>query len=145
MRPWCRALLREGRDPAIDLRRSRAGYDNQQLGYCGKEANVSNPVVEVEGTLRPDGTLVLDASVNLPPGRVRVAVRPVEAGADVMEVLARIRAEQAASGHSPRSREQIDADVAAMRQEDEERMQGIERLHEECRRAGGRGPGPGQA
>jgi hypothetical protein len=36
----------------------------------------------------------------------------------VMEVLGRIRAEQAASGHVPRSREEIDADIAGMRQED---------------------------
>jgi hypothetical protein len=92
-------------------------------------------VVEVEGTLRADGILVLDARPNLPPGRVRVTLQPADARPDVMEVLQRIRAEQAASGHVPRSREEIDADIAAMRQEDEERMQGIERLHEECRRA----------
>jgi hypothetical protein len=81
---------------------------------------VSSQVVEVEGTLRPDGTLVLDTRVNLPPGRVRVSVRPTEARADVMEVLGHIRAEQAASDHVPRSREQIDADLAALRQQDEE-------------------------
>ncbi len=106
---------------------------------------MNSPVVEVEGTLRPDGTLVLDTRVNLPAGRVLVSVRPAEARADVMQVLGRIRAEQAASGHVPRSREQIDADIAAMRQQDEERMQGIERLHEECRGAGNRGPAAGQA
>jgi hypothetical protein len=93
------------------------------------------PIVEVEGTLRADGTLVLDAKPNLPPGRVRVTVQPADSPADVMEVLRRIRAEQVASGHVARSREQIDADIAAMRQEDEERMQGIERLHEEHQRA----------
>jgi hypothetical protein len=78
--------------------------------------------------------LLLDQKPNLPAGPVRVTVQPVEAQADVMEVLRRIRAEQAASGYVPRSREEIDADVAAMRQEEEERMQGIERLHEECQR-----------
>ncbi len=106
---------------------------------------MSSAVVQVEGTLRPDGTLVLDGRVNLPPGRVRVTVQCAEAPADVMEVLGRIRDEQAASGHASRSREQIDADVAAMRDEDEERMEGIERLHEECGRAKDRGPSPGQA
>jgi hypothetical protein len=92
-----------------------------------------SPAVELQGTLRADGTLVFDQKPNLPPGRVRVTVQPVEAPADVMEVLERIRAEQAASGHVPRSREEIDADIAAMRQEDEERMQSIEHLHEEYR------------
>ena len=91
-------------------------------------------VVEVQGTLRADGTLVLDTKPDLPPGRVRVTVQPLQATADVIEILQRIHAEQAASGHVPRSREQIDADIAAMRHEDEERMQQIERLHEECQR-----------
>ena len=102
------------------------------------------PSVEVQGTLQADGTLVLDARPNLPPGRVRVRVQPVEAPADVMEVLRRIHAEQAASGHVPRSREEIDADIAAMRQEDEERMQGIERLHDEYRRGRPSDPSSGQ-
>jgi hypothetical protein len=84
---------------------------------------MNDPVAEVEGTLRADGTLVLDSRPNLPPGRVRVTVRPSASPPDVMEVLVRIRAEQAASRHIPRSREEIDADIAAMRQDDEERMQ----------------------
>jgi len=91
--------------------------------------------VEVQGTLRPDGTLVLDSKPDLPPGRVRVTVQSAEAPADVIEVLRRIHAEQAANGHVPRSREQIDADIAAMRQEDEDRMQAIERLQEECQQS----------
>jgi hypothetical protein len=45
----------------------------------------------------------------------------------------------------PRTREQIDADIAAMRQEDEERLQAIERLHEECQRGSASGaPSGGQ-
>jgi hypothetical protein len=31
--------------------------------------------VEVQGTLQPDGTLLLDEKVKLPPGRVRVVVQ----------------------------------------------------------------------
>jgi hypothetical protein len=95
---------------------------------------VATTVVEVQGTLQADGTLVLDEKLSLPPGRVRVTVQPVEARADVIEVLRRIHAEQVAGGHVPRSREEIDADIAAMREEDEQRMQEIERLHEECQR-----------
>jgi hypothetical protein len=74
-------------------------------------------VVELQGTLQPDGTLVLDTRPDLPPGRVRVTVQLLEAGTDVIEVLERIHAEQTASGHVPRTREQIDSDIAAMRQE----------------------------
>ncbi|HEY7314673.1 MAG TPA: hypothetical protein VH643_35315 [Gemmataceae bacterium] len=95
---------------------------------------MATPVVEIQGTLQADGTLVLDEKPNLPPGRVRVTVQPSEVQGDVIDVLRRIHAEQAARGHVPRSREEIDADIAAMRQEDEERMQAIERLHEECER-----------
>ena len=105
---------------------------------------MSAPVVELEGTLRADGTVLLDAKPDLPPGRVRVTVRPVDAPADVMDVLRRIHAEQAASGHVPRSREEIDADIASMRREDEERMRGIERLHDECRRGREQGPSAGE-
>jgi hypothetical protein len=32
--------------------------------------------VVVEGTLKPDGTLELDQKPSLPPGRVRVVLRP---------------------------------------------------------------------
>jgi hypothetical protein len=99
-----------------------------------QEAAVATTPVEVQGTLTADGALVLDQKPNLPPGRVHVSLRPVEGEADVIEVLRRIHAEQAASGYVPRSREEIDADFAAMRQEDEECMPAIERLHEECQR-----------
>jgi hypothetical protein len=94
-------------------------------------------IVEVEGELRADGTLVLDAKPGLPPGRVRVTLQPLVdlTQTDVWKVLEQIRKEQQASGHVPRSKEEIDADIAAMREEDEERMQAIERLQQECWRA----------
>src|SRR5204863_1815279 len=90
------------------------------------EANMTT-AVEIEGTLRPDGTLVLDRQVDLPPGRVRVTVQSLSdlTQTPVWRVLDQIWAEQRASGHVPRSREEIDADLAGMRQEDEERMRGI--------------------
>jgi hypothetical protein len=58
---------------------------------------------------------------DLPPGRVRVTVQPVDAPSDLMDVLRHVHAERAASGHVPHSRAEIDADIAAMRREDEER------------------------
>jgi hypothetical protein len=99
--------------------------------------------IEIEGTLQADGSLILDEIPALPPGRVRVALQAINnqanAGADVLTVLKRIRAEQKARGHSPRTRDEIDAAIDAMRGEDEERMQAIERLHEQGQR-----PRPGK-
>ncbi len=93
--------------------------------------------IEVQGILREDGTLVLDDKLNLPPGRVKVTVEPVPdlTQTDVWQVLERIWAGQRARGHVPRTREQIDAELEAARQQDEERMQALERIHEECSQA----------
>jgi hypothetical protein len=91
--------------------------------------------VEVQGTLHEDGTLVLDDKPNLPPGRVTLQAVPDPTQTDVWQVLERIRAGQRARGHVPRTREEIDADLETARQEDEERLQALERVHEECRRA----------
>lgn len=91
----------------------------------------------IEGTLQADGTLVLDKKPNLPPGRVCVTVQPLAdlMQTDIWQALEKIWAEQRASGHVPRSKEEIDAEIAAARQEDEERALEIERLQEECWRA----------
>jgi hypothetical protein len=92
--------------------------------------------VETRGTLREDGTLVLDEKPDLPPGRVRVTVQPVldYTQTDIWKFFEGIWAEQAATGHVPRSKEEIDAELEAARQEDEERMLELERIHEECER-----------
>ena len=99
----------------------------------------------VDGTLRPDGTLVLDERPNLPPGRVRVTMQAVTApqpSLGLMERMQAVWADQKARGHVPRTREEIDAELNALRDEAEEEMQAIERLHDECarsRQAGGTG------
>lgn len=96
------------------------------------------PAIEIEGTLQADGQLVLDEKPALPPGRVRVALQPIadeaSGGADVLAVLLRIRADQKARGHVGRTRQAIDAALDAMRAEDDERMQAIEKLQQECQR-----------
>ena len=93
--------------------------------------------IEMQGTLREDGTLLLDEKPNLPPGRVKVTVEPVPdlTQTDVWQVLEQIWAGQRARGHVPRSKEEIDADLEASRQEDEERMQALERIHQESHQA----------
>ena len=95
--------------------------------------------VVVDGTLQPDGTLVPDEKPNLPPGRVRMTIQSVAPPADpadgFMARMQRVWAAQDARGHVPRTREEIDAEINALRDEAEEEMQAIERLHEECMRA----------
>ena len=93
--------------------------------------------IEIQGTLREDGTLLLDQKPNVPPGRVRVTVEPVSdlTQTDVWQVLERIWAGQRVRGHVPRSREEIDAELEASRQEDEERLQALERIHLDCQQA----------
>lgn len=54
---------------------------------------------------------------------------------DVWQVLDRIWAGQLARGHIAPSKEEIDAEIEASRQEDEERMQQIQRTQMECSQA----------
>jgi hypothetical protein len=98
---------------------------------------MTTPIVEIQGTLQADGTLVLDEKPNLPPGRVRVTVQPALniTQTAIWQFFEQLWAEQQARGHVPRSKEEIDAEIAASRQEDEERMLEIERLQEECWKA----------
>lgn len=98
---------------------------------------MTTKTIQIQATLREDGTLVLDEKPNLPPGRVKVMVEPVHptkgAANDVIAVLERIHTAQALRGHVPRSVEEIDAYLTDMRDEDE-RCRMIEQIQEECRR-----------
>lgn len=94
--------------------------------------------VVVQGTVKPDGTLELDSKINLPPGRVQVTLSSVTAppagGEDVLTVLQRIHAERNARGMRPRSAEEIDASINALRDELEEHANQMEAIQEEARR-----------
>ena len=91
--------------------------------------------IEIQGTLQEDGTLLLDHQPNLPPGRVRVTVQTVPdlRKTEIWQFLEQIHAEQRASGFVPRSVEEIDAEIADGR-DDDERSRLIEQIQEECRR-----------
>ncbi|HVS39929.1 MAG TPA: hypothetical protein VMS17_30505 [Gemmataceae bacterium] len=95
--------------------------------------------VVMTGTLQPDGALVLDERPSLPPGRVRVTMQVIEPATGpedgFITRMERVWADQKARGHVPRTREEIDAEINALRDEAEEEMQAIERLHEECIRS----------
>lgn len=99
---------------------------------------MSQAPVEVQGEIRADGMLVLDHRLDLPAGRVRVTVQPAEATvpdvARFQAMMERMWAGQQARGHTPRSKDEIDAEVRQLREEAEEELQAAERLHEECQR-----------
>jgi hypothetical protein len=90
----------------------------------------------LRGTLRPDGSLELEGKPTLPAGPVRVTVESLPPQREsVWTVLDRIWEERKSNGVTPRSREDIDAEVEAMRREWDERDRDIEQLREETRRA----------
>ncbi len=91
--------------------------------------------IEIQGTLREDGTLVLDRVPNLAPGRVNVTVQAIAdyKQTSIWQFFDRLEVEREAMGIAPRSQEEIDAYLATMRDEDE-RSQMIEQIQEECRR-----------
>ena len=79
--------------------------------------------ITVEATLQPDGlTLQLEQKLALPPGRVLVTVQPKESrpGPTMVEVLDRIRHDQQQRGHRPMTEDEMAAEVARMRAEDDE-------------------------
>jgi hypothetical protein len=99
---------------------------------------MSTGAVVIEGTLRPDGTLELNQKVDLPAGRVHVTIAPVANQPEPEQfwtMMKGIWAAQQARGHVARAREEIDADINALREEADEEMEAVERLQEECRRA----------
>jgi hypothetical protein len=86
---------------------------------------MSDETVSVAATLRADGkTLELDEKLSLPPGRVILTVQSVRASEtpkpDVLEVLDRIHRDQKTRGKKPMTEEQMAAEIAAMRADDDE-------------------------
>lgn len=92
----------------------------------------ANQVI-VEGRVNADGTLVLSAPVNLPPGAVRVIVQAESSAQDAVRnfgaFIENLHASQKARGHQPRTREEIDAEVQKLRDESEEDLQEASELH----------------
>ena len=98
---------------------------------------MSEQAIELNGILLEDGTIVLERVPALSPGAVRVRVEVNEAHRQThqYEEFQRFWAERRAAGYVPRSREEVDAEIAAMRDENEERMLAIEQASEEARKA----------
>ena len=93
----------------------------------------------MNGTVKPDSTLELEGKTNLPPGRVRVTMSVMPEGAgpreDTWTVLQRIWKQNEELGLKPRSAEEIDAEINALRDELEERLDQLEAIHKEAERA----------
>ncbi len=78
--------------------------------------------ITVEATLQSDGvTIRLEKQLALPPGRVTVTVQPTvpKTGPTMMEVLDRIHRDQQQRGHEPMTEEEMAAEIAQMRAQDE--------------------------
>lgn len=86
--------------------------------------------VVVHGQIRPDGTLHVEEKVDLPPGPVSVTVQPVSAARRrrTLQVLEEIWSERNARGLVGRSKADVDAEIDAMRDEDQERLREIEAM-----------------
>jgi hypothetical protein len=90
----------------------------------------------IEGTLQPDGTLVLDEKPNLPPGRVTVVLRQevltVPASDDPFwRRMQAIWAIPRSAGHVGDGGENTLAEVRRLREQWDEHQEAIERLQEE--------------
>jgi len=76
-----------------------------------------------EGTLQPDGvTVQLDQKASLPPGRVTVMLQAVRTPSKetALEVLDRIHKERQQRGRRQMTEEEMNAEMAAMRAEDDD-------------------------
>ncbi len=91
----------------------------------------SQPLV-LHGQIRPDGTLQVEEKVNLPPGPVSVTVQALATATrrQTLRVLEEIWAQREAQGMVARPAEDIDAEIDAMRDEDESRMRDIESVRQ---------------
>jgi hypothetical protein len=93
----------------------------------------------LEGTIQPDGTLILDGPTNLPAGRVQVVVRPTPEtrqhdGGSLLDTIRAIWADQEARGHVPRTAEEVGAELRALDDDMERELEETARLQEEGRR-----------
>jgi hypothetical protein len=95
----------------------------------------------IEGTIQPDGTLVLDEPTKLPPGRVKVVLRqeaesmsPRPLGHEFFQMMEEIWAGQKARDHVPRTQEEVESERRTMRGQVDDEIEAAIRLQEECRR-----------
>ncbi len=87
--------------------------------------------VIVEGIVKPDGTLEVPQKLDLPAGRVQVSVQSVTEPTQpdrFWKMMESLWADLRASGRTPLTPEEIDAEIDALRNEAEEEMQAVEEV-----------------
>ncbi len=90
-----------------------------------------NQQVTLHGQIQPDGTLQIKEKINLPPGPVNITLETamqVKPRESTRQILKEIAERRQAKGRQSRTKEEIDAEIDAMRNEDEKRMREIEQL-----------------
>ena len=106
----------------------------------GKGGREMPTTLVLHGTVTADGKLELEGNPVLPMGHVKVTVETEELAGkdaargptreDLLTFLDRIRTRREARGARSRTREEIDADLAAMRAEWDEREAALDACHE---------------
>ena len=96
-----------------------------------------NPLESIiEGTLHPDGTLVLDEAPNLPPGRVKVVMRENVSdkalSPEFFQMMEEILAAQQSRGHVPQSADALETERRNLRSSMEDEIDEAIRLQKEC-------------
>ena len=95
-------------------------------------------IIELDGVVTPDGTLQLDSTVPLPPGKVRVTVQPAVAELPdddpFMQRMRGIWAMRERAGLVPRTEEQVRALRKELNDQMQEEVDEAGRLQLECRR-----------
>ena len=93
---------------------------------------MASTIVEILGTVKPDGTLELEQKVGVPPGRVKVRLESVETRTPLQESLVdfvkRTRRELEEAGHKFMTEEEVAALIEDLRADDD----GLEKIYEEC-------------
>ena len=93
--------------------------------------------VILQATLKSDGTLELDEKPNLSPGRVRLTLEPLTPPTRpdrFWAMMEQIWTDLKASGHVPRSVEEIEAEHQAFREEWDQHQDALEQIHRERER-----------
>ena len=93
----------------------------------------------LEGTLNPDGTLILDEAPKLPPGRVKVLLQGIDTkkpqvlGDGFFQMMEEIWSAQRSRGHVLRSVEEVESDSRNLKVLMASEIDATIRLQEECR------------
>jgi hypothetical protein len=112
----------------------------QALEYEDRGPSMSLTEVVVEGTVQPDGTLVLAQKPGLPAGQVTVVLRQRDArnesgwDQNLFQAMEEIWAAQQARGFVPRSAEEVERERRELRRECAEEVEAAIRLQQESRR-----------